>query len=259
VAEWLCSGLQIRVRRFDSDLSLHNLKVKLIKTILRDIKGLFSNRNFLQENLDYEIYWQNKGNIKQLKANSYHIKRAKFVSLVAEPNSSLLDLGSGDGAQLKEIEKICHIEMTASDFSDATLSRLREIGFSTKKINLKQEFSIDDSYDYISFFEVLEHLPNSEEILLEAYKNCNKGIFFSFPNTGYYIFRIELLFGKFPKQWRTHPSEHLRFWTRSDLRLWLKNLNLYEKSEVYSYEGIPILNKILPNLFSRGLFVFIKK
>jgi hypothetical protein len=23
VAEWLCSGLQLRVRRFDSDLSLH--------------------------------------------------------------------------------------------------------------------------------------------------------------------------------------------------------------------------------------------
>ena len=157
--------------------------------------------------------------------------------MVAEPNSSLLDLGSGDGAQLKEIEKNCHIEMTASDFSDATLSRLKEIGFSTKKINLKQELSINDSYDYISFFEVLEHLPNSEEILLEAYKNCNKGIFFSFPNTGYYIFRIELLFGKFPKQWRTHPSEHLRFWTRSDLRLWLKNLNLYESLKFILTKG----------------------
>ena len=231
----------------------------MIKTILRDIKGLFSKRNFLQENLDYEIYRKNKGNIKELKANSYQVKRAKFVSMKIEPESSLLDLGSGDGAQLKEIEKACCLEVTASDFNDSAINRLKQIGFITEKINLKKEFSVDQSYDYISFFEVLEHIPNSEELMLEAYKKCNKGIFFSFPNTGYYIFRLELLFGKFPKQWRTHPSEHLRFWTRSDLKSWLKNLNLLENSKIYSYEGVPILNKLLPNLFSRGLFVFIKK
>ena len=131
----------------------------MIKTILSDIKGLFSNRNFLQENLDYEIYWQNKGNIKQLKANSYHIKRAKFVSLVAEPNSSLLDLGSGDGAQLKEIEKICHIEMTASDFNDVSLSRLREIGFSTKKIRLEEINIARKAYEVMDFLQ-LKHLAN---------------------------------------------------------------------------------------------------
>ena len=45
VAEWSCSGLQLRLRRFDSDPSLHFLKifglaqmVKLVDT--RDLKSL---------------------------------------------------------------------------------------------------------------------------------------------------------------------------------------------------------------------------
>ncbi len=44
MAEWSCSGLQLRVRRFDSDSSLHNFLrpsarvVKLVDT--RDLKSL---------------------------------------------------------------------------------------------------------------------------------------------------------------------------------------------------------------------------
>ena len=35
-------------------------------------------------------------------------------------------------------------------------------------------------------------------------------------------------------------------------------LELINKSEIIPYKGIPILNKILPNLFAEGSFIMIK-
>lgn len=107
--------------------------------------------------------------------------------------------------------------------------------------------------------ELLEHLPNSEEVLLALLKTTNKKLIFSIPNTGFIGHRLRLLFGSFPLQWRTHPGEHLRFWTYNDIRFWLKELELSKNSKIYFYEGIPLLNRILPSLFAMGILVVIEK
>ena len=61
-----------------------------------------------------------------------------------------------------------------------------------------------------------------------------------------------MLFGKFPLQWASHPGEHLRFWTVSDVKWWLKSANFNIES-LELYEGIPILNKIFQSLFAQGI------
>lgn len=43
VAEWSCSGLQSRVRRFDSGLSLHHLAQVAKQVDARDLKSLGGN------------------------------------------------------------------------------------------------------------------------------------------------------------------------------------------------------------------------
>jgi len=106
--------------------------------------------------------------------------------------------------------------------------------------------------------EVLEHMPNPEKFLKLIIKKAKRGVFFSFPNTGYISYRLRLLFGAFPMQWRIHPGEHLRFWTYRDLKWWLKELELYDKSEIYVYEGIPVLNRLWKGLFGAGFVVEIK-
>ena len=84
-------------------------------------------------------------------------------------------------------------------------------------------------------------------------------LIFSVPNTGYVAHRKRLLFGSFPLQWRNNPGEHLRFWTLGDMKWWLKQLNLYEKSIIKTYEGFPLLNKLWPGMFAMGIIVIIKK
>ena len=106
--------------------------------------------------------------------------------------------------------------------------------------------------------EVLEHLPNPEQLLKQIRKKGRKSIFFSFPNTGYFSYRLRLLFGSFPIQWRVHPGEHLRFWTYRDLKWWLNEMGFHGKYEITIYEGIPLLNKIMGSLFGMGFIIEIK-
>jgi len=101
-------------------------------------------------------------------------------------------------------------------------------------------------------------MPNAEKILEYIYRKAKIGVFFSIPNSGYFIYRLRLLFGKFPKQWSVFPNEHLRFWTLGDLKWWLCALG-YKKYKIFCYKGIPILNILLPSLFAAGLVVYIEK
>ena len=82
-------------------------------------------------------------------------------------------------------------------------------------------------------------------------------IFASVPNSGYLTHRMRFLLGRFPLQWVASPNEHLRFWTFKDLKWWFKYLNILEKVKIIPYKGIPILNKLKPNLFAQGLFILI--
>jgi 2-polyprenyl-3-methyl-5-hydroxy-6-metoxy-1,4-benzoquinol methylase len=107
--------------------------------------------------------------------------------------------------------------------------------------------------------EVLEHIPNPEKFIKTISKKAKKGVFFSVPNTGYISYRLRLLFGAFPMQWNIHPGEHLRFWTYRDLKWWLNELDLADRSEIYVYQGIPLLNKIYKGLFGAGFVVKIFK
>ena len=112
--------------------------------------------------------------------------------------------------------------------------------------------------DHLLLLEVLEHLPHSEKVLATAYEKSRRGIFFSFPNSGFFIYRLRLLFGKFPMQWRVYPNEHLRFWTVADLKWWLRAQG-YTEYDIFFYKGIPLLNRLWPSLFAAGLFVCLTK
>ena len=56
----------------------------------------------------------------------------------------------------------------------------------------------------------------------------------------------------------TSSREHLRFWTFTDLKWWLKKLKINDY-KIYTYEGIPLFNKIYPALFSEAFLIQIKK
>ena len=210
------------------------------------------------EETNYDDYWKAiRGKKIGKYINNYQLKRAEYIKQFLKGNDILLDIGSGDGAVLLFLQRNSDLKIYATDLSDYALEHLNNIGFETIKFDINNFKDIEKlpKVDYITILEVLEHMQNPEKFLKLIMKKAKKGVFFSFPNSGYISYRLRLMFGSFPMQWRVHPGEHLRFWTYRDLKWWLKELELYDKSEVYVYEGIPVLNRLWKGLFSEGFIV----
>jgi len=215
-----------------------------------------------KKNGDYDAYWKEKRGENIGIISRWQKQRADIILNYLNKDSpiTLVDIGCGDGSVLKYIKAHVNISKTTGvDVSDFALEKAKEFGVETIKADIKNIKNLDiiPESDYILLFEVLEHIPDSELFLKHMFRKAKKGVFFSFPNTGFYTHRLRLLFGKFPLQWRVHPGEHVRFWTMKDLQWWLNALG-YKNHEIISYEGIPGLNRIWPSLFAAGFLVYIK-
>ena len=227
---------------------------------LKEVIKLIIHRPKLVNDFNYEKYWQDKRGASMGEITPFQQRRADTVLKLISGYGNALDIGSGDGGLISYLKEQSNLAITASDISELALKELRSQGFDVLAINIEDLPKNDIKnlkFKYIFAFEVLEHVKDSEGLLAELY-NLSETVIFSIPNTGYFAHRFRLLFGKFPLQWRLSPSEHLRFWTVSDLNWWMKSLG-YKNFEVKTYEGIPILNRILPSIFAMGIVVRVSK
>lgn len=213
--------------------------------------------------IDYDDYWEEKRGDSLGSLSDWQKERADIIlsNIEKEYPVTVTDIGCGDGSILLYIKGKSNIKRVIGvDSSGFALNKAKMLGVETYQVNLNDLESIDEvsPSDYFLILEVLEHLSNPENLLDIIYKKTGKGIFFSFPNSGFILHRARLLFGRFPLQWRVHPSEHLRFWTYKDLKWWLNALG-YKNYKIFFYKGVPILNKIFPAVFAMGFIIFLKK
>lgn len=224
------------------------------------INELFYYPSILSSSVSYEQYWTQKKKGKLGVPNSFQEMRAKWISDRIKENSSIVDIGCGDGSVLFAIKKIKNINATGLDVSEFILNFLKESGFAAQSFDLKNKNDLQKIpiSEHSLILEVLEHMESPEDFLKEVMGRTRKSVFVSVPNTGFIKHRLRLLLGRFPVQWRSHPSEHLRFWTLRDFHWWLSQLQIADNSTVYAYAGVPILNYLWPSLFAEGIIAEIK-
>ena len=210
---------------------------------------------------DYDEYWDTRRGDTFGALSDWQRDRAHIVAslLRGQSTSSLSDIGCGDGVFTKHLGIMLGAQsILGYDMSDRALAEARKTGIEAHMLDLRDGAArrAIPKADYVTLFEVLEHLTDSEDVLKDMLGRSNKGVFFSLPNTGFLVHRFRLLFGKFPVQWAVAPNEHVRFWTLVDMRWWLKELG-YTDAQIIPYRGIPFLNKLWPNLFAEGILVHI--
>ena len=105
-----------------------------------------------------------------------------------------------------------------------------------------------DDYDYIIASEVLEHLSCPEQVVERVQHRFRRRLLITIPNIAYYPYRLQMMRGRFPIQWGYHPSEHLRFWSIVDFKLWAQNFDL-ELEKIIPVDGTRHLFRRFPNLF----------
>jgi len=244
--------------------------LKFVKNKIRFFKNLYCDIFLypretidVDHSLNYDIYWKNKRGDKVGVLSDWQKARADIIinTLDRKTPISLGDIGCGEGSIIKYLQMNLNVTKSVGyDRSDFVLKKARANGMDIIKldINNEKELELVQRADYILMLEVAEHVPHTEKLLDFAYQKADKGVFISFPNSGYFTYRLRLLFGKFPKQWMVFPNEHLRFWTGADLKWWLKALG-YKEYKVYYYKGIPFLNKLWPALFAAAWVVYLEK
>ena len=233
----------------------------MINKIKQIIKQIVHYPKLVLEETNYDDYWKNKRGSNLGYSNSWQQQRGDWIVSRIDEGSTVLDIGCGDGGVLLYMKKKKDFKAVGADISDIVLNFLDSKGIEVLKFDVNDFHAIEKlpKVDYVMILEVLEHMPNPEKFLKMIMHKAKKAVFFSFPNSGYITYRLRLLFGAFPMQWTIHPGEHLRFWTYRDLKWWLKELSFYDKSTIFFYEGIPILNKLWRGLFGAGFIVEIKK
>lgn len=232
------------------------VQTPFLTTVKFTLKNIFERPKIISD-FNYDRYWNDKRKADSF-LSSFQQSRADIVKGFLSPQSTVLDFGSGDGSVARYLIEKTGCRIFCSDFSKRALEFLEASGLETLSLDLKSDFSkviADKDINTLTFFEVLEHIENPEKIIIEAQKSVQL-VIFSVPNTGFISHRLRLLFGRFPMQWRLHPGEHLRFWTLSDMHWWCRELNL-KSYKIIPYEGFPVLRKVCPALFSRGLIVVV--
>jgi len=221
----------------------------------------YPKKHFSAEGGSYDGYWSARGRTAT-SLSAWQKQRADIALsyIPKEDGVSIVDIGAGDGGVLSYMrEKREGLTATGIDASDHALACLKELGFAAVKKDFSnvEDLSVPDT-DYVLLFEIIEHVKESELLVKKALESAHKGVFISIPNTGFFPFRLRLLFGRFPVQWIDSPNEHLRFWTLADIRWWLKALSLDDRAHVRTYEGVPLLKNILPSWFAAGVVIFIE-
>jgi methionine biosynthesis protein MetW len=254
-----------RIRRKDIALRTQPFSLDRVKQaikhhlawLLRLYRSLFAYPRLFLEQPDYDAYWRQKRGKNLGICNPYQQARAEWIVQNVEAGASVLDLGCGDGAVLLHMLRFKRLEVTGADVSSHALDFLARQGVTTIKAQFEDPHVLQSmpEVDHILMLEVLEHIQNSENLLKAAIRKARRSVFVSFPNTGYYVYRLRLLLGRFPVQWRVHPGEHLRYWTLRDLKWWLNELGHGAKARIHVYEGVPVLNRVFPGLFGAA-FIF---
>ncbi len=170
-------------------------------------------------NMNYDTYWR----FRHTHTSAGLKKRDGIISGLIEPESSVLDLGCGDGRLLEFLQQTKKSRVLGIDISDEALKVAKNRGVPVVKADITSaSFVISQEYDYIILSEVLEHFSFPEIVMREVSGKYNKSLLITVPNIGHLRYRMRLLFGRFPECWKWHPGEHVRFWTKRDLVIWLE-------------------------------------
>ncbi|CAN5533898.1 methionine biosynthesis protein MetW [soil metagenome] len=135
------------------------------------------------------------------------------IARLVPQGSRVLDLGCGDGAMLDYLQRERGCSGYGIEIADANVLACMQRGVNVIQLNLDEGLSMfdDNSFDVVLQIDTLQHLRNTETMLVETARVGRKGIV-AFPNFAHWPNRLSILRGRMPVtrrlpyQWYDTPN-----------------------------------------------------
>jgi methionine biosynthesis protein MetW len=144
--------------------------------------------------------------------------RSDFQAIAAwvRPDSTVLDLGCGDGLLLKYLSRTRNARGYGIDIADDNVLACVKNGVNVIQSDLERGLAGFDagSFDCVILSQTLQAVRHTEEIVLDMLRVGREAVV-SFPNFGRWDLRLQIALGRMPVspelpyQWYNTPNVHL--------------------------------------------------
>jgi methionine biosynthesis protein MetW len=187
--------------------------------------------------------------------------RPQFSVIVSwiKKNSSVLDVGCGDGVLGKKLIEEKNCQVTGLDLDENAVAEAKRHKIKARIWDLDDKLPYPDrSFDYVVASDCLQYLKQPNFALLEMFR-VGKTVIIQFPNFGFWIYRLQMLTGHFPSLslfghtwWNSHQT---RMFSLKDFL----NAPVMKKKRInkivcinWLNRKISFLSKFFPNFFGRS-------
>jgi len=187
----------------------------------------------------------------------------KAIMQMIESNSSVLDLGCGNGELLEYLTTQKHIRGQGVEIDEQSIYKCVAKGLSVTHSDIDTGLSeyADQTFDYVILNQTFQQVKKPDYVLTEALRVGHK-VIVGFPNFVYYKARLQLFFkGKvpvtpsLPYEWYDTPNLH--FFSIADFKNYCKKRKI--SIEKTAFIGNKRNVYILPNIFAQvGIFLITK-
>ena len=137
----------------------------------------------------------------------------ELIAALVPPGSRVLDLGCGSGETLAYLRDHRQCTGYGIEIADANVLACEQRGVNVIQLNLEEGLAIfeDQSFDVVLQLDTLQHLRNTERMLIETARVGRIGIV-SFPNFAHWPNRLSVAAGRMPVtrslpyQWYDTPN-----------------------------------------------------
>ena len=173
--------------------------------------------------------------------------RQDFAAIASwvRPESTLLDLGCGDGLLLRFLSETRRARGYGIDIADDNVLACVRNGVNVIQSDLERGLAGFDagSFDYVILSQTLQAVRHTEEIVLEMLRVGREAVV-SFPNFGRWDLRLQVARGRMPVseelpyQWYNTPNVHL--FTIADFEAFCAEHGIRVLERVALHRGRPV-------------------
>ncbi|MFQ6036108.1 MAG: homoserine O-acetyltransferase [Sedimentisphaerales bacterium] len=206
--------------------------------------------------------------IRQLnKFEDAHRARVDYelIESLIEPNSTVLDVGCGDGQLLANLLRDKNIKGEGIELDQELVLDCACRGLPIIQQDVEQGLNYygDKSFDYVILSQTVQTLKNPEKVFRELLR-IGKKVIVSFPNFAYWRCRTQLLlWGKapitkqLPFEWHNSPNRH--FLSLKDFDEFCKKLNVSVEKKIPLVKTYLSPVRFAPNLFAEQVIYVTSK